>query len=327
MWMRERFGRAFGMVSVLLILTNSAFVLWGRSVMLEAPALAMMIMGAFAFRRFLANPTVGRSLAAGLILAAALLLKQTAALLLPVLIVLPFATGNARAFLRRESAPGFVLVLVALGFLAAHAYIFGTVGIQATIGGLHEAGGGEASWLTLGRWLLYPAALAHVWPTTVLVVAGIGLAATLVRPLPPEDILFGLWLLSCYVLCTLLLGAPENAGRYTIYFAPPIAYFALRPLALLARRKRLRWMYLGGASLIIASQAAAAVRQPVRYTSGYAEAARVALSAHADGHYPLCWEARWQFHPACARRRLPRSRFCLRADKTWCRCQCTNTSA
>ena len=43
-WIRPRFGLAFSWASFLLILTNAEFVFWGRSVMLEAPALALMIL-------------------------------------------------------------------------------------------------------------------------------------------------------------------------------------------------------------------------------------------------------------------------------------------
>lgn len=313
-WMRGRFGHSLAVTSILLILTNSAFVLWGRSVMLEVPALTMMIIGAFMFLRFLSLPTYRRSVTAGFAIAAALLLKQTAALVLPAFFALPFLTRESKVLLRRESLPGYVFVLAALGLLAAHALTFGTVGIQSTLGSLHEAGGGEAARLTFERWMLYPKVLAEAWPIYVLAGCALGIALTFSRRPAREDILFGVWLVSCYFVATLVLASPENAGRYTIYFAPPIAYFTCRPLASFVGRP-LKSAYLAGAWVVLAVQANAALHQPVLYTSGYAEASQIALAQVTSGRILFAGKNDGNFILHVRKDDESHERFVLRADK------------
>ncbi len=101
---------------------------WARSVMLEAPTIALFILVVWSFERYLDRPAWSRALAAGLAIAAALAVKQTVALLLPALLAYALISPRRVALWRVQALPAYLIVALAIALVALHALKFGNLG-------------------------------------------------------------------------------------------------------------------------------------------------------------------------------------------------------
>lgn len=103
-WLVPRFGRLSALAACLALLSVPVVVLWSRSVMLEAPAVALCALSVFFFQRYLDRPGHANAIVSGLVLFTTLLVKQTTLFILPVLLAYALATKASRlALWRKES--------------------------------------------------------------------------------------------------------------------------------------------------------------------------------------------------------------------------------
>lgn len=271
-WVREGWGALTAFMATALFVTVPEWNHWARSVMLEAPAIAMFILVVWTFERYLDRPTVRRALLAGLSIAAALAVKQTVALLLPALLVYALRSPRRSVLWRVQAVPAYLIVALAIALVALHALKFGNLGLAATVGDSRVDVGQSAARLSLERWLTYPAALLEIWgwPLMILSAAGALLPA---RQGEPRLALIYAWLLCWYVVMTLVLGGAGNAPRYSLYALPALALLGARPLFLLRDRARARNAHLGVLALVLVVQGWRTFVMPVPYVDGYREAA------------------------------------------------------
>ena len=182
LWCARVLGRVPALFSCLVLLAAPTVVLWSRSIMLEAPAVAMLAVSLLTFERYLDRPGHGRATLLGAVLAFTLLLKQSTVFILPTLIVYAWLSGRGKVVFRRETVVAWVLVFIALALLAVHALKFGGTGLAATTGNLHEAGGGSAPRWSIARWVLYAEVLYSKVGIVPLAAAAIGVMLAGVTP-------------------------------------------------------------------------------------------------------------------------------------------------
>lgn len=313
-WVRDGWGVPAAFMATALFIAVPEWNHWARSVMLEAPAIAMFILSVWAFERYLDRPTALRSLAAGLGIAAALAVKQTVALLLPALVLYGLLSTRRSALWRPQAVPAYLIVVLAIALVALHALKFGSLGLAATVGDSRVDVGQSAARLSLERWLTYPEALVEVWgwPLVVLSLTGAILPA---RRNEPRLALIHAWLLCWYVAMTLVLGGAGNAPRYTLYALPALAVLAARPLFLLQDRSRARTAFGVVLAIVLAMQAWRTLALPVPYVDGHRAAAAAVHARHSAAPVLFAGKHDGSFIFHLRRLDAAREAVVLRADK------------
>lgn len=267
-WCARTVGRLVAFFSSLMLVLAPEVVLWSRSVMLEAPAVAMLAVSLLAFERYLEHPGHGRAFLAGAALAFTLLLKQSTVFAVPAFLAYAWLSGRGATLWRRQSIVAWLLVALALAFLALHAIKFGGTGMAATAGNLHEAGGSPPRW-SLARWLLYWKVLYSSVGIAPLGAALIGTFLFLRGPRHRAGYLVLAWIVSWYLMVTILFGVPDNAPRYTAYAMPALAWLAAYGLAWFPARS-LPFGALAGALFLWAGwQVVYQLGMPHRFVGGY----------------------------------------------------------
>ena len=148
-WVRPIWGRAAAILSCLLYLSAPGVIDWTRSVMLEVPAVAMIIVSVLAFDRYLDHPSLRRAGLAGLALGFTLLLKQTTVFILPALLAYALLTGRWRLLWRREAILAYVMVGMVAAVLTLHALKFGSVPVDSLV---NQFSSGSSQLFSFTRW-------------------------------------------------------------------------------------------------------------------------------------------------------------------------------
>ncbi len=313
-WARRTWGVAVAFLSTALFLSMPSWNLWGRSVMLEVPAIAMFILAVSCFERYLDKPELPRALVAGVAIAAALIFKQTVALLLPGLVSYALWTQRRTALWRWDALPAYLIVIATLAIVGLHAVKFGNLGLAATLGDSHVGVGGSAARLSVERWLLYPNSLVETWGWPLLALSIFG-AVLPTRGNEPQLPLLYFWLACWYIMMTLLLGAAGNAPRYTLYVFPVLAVFAARPVFLLWHNAFLRNIAIAVVLFSIGFNTFRSFVQVVPHVDGYRDAAEFIHKESAKG--PIIFAGKHDgsfiFHLRTLDNR--RNEVILRADK------------
>ena len=313
-WTRRTWGTAMALIATTLFLSVPAWNFWARSVMLEAPAIAMLILAIWFFERYLDKPTFSRAVLTGLVIGAALLVKQTVALILPALFIYGLWSPRRSAMWRWQAAPAYLFVLMAIAITAVHAVKFGGLGLAATVGDTRTELGLSASRLSLERWLLYPTVLVQTWGWPLLVMSGIGVLLPSKGNETRLPLLYA-WLGCWYLAMTLVLGAPGNAPRYALYVLPVLAAFAARPIFLLRENAKIRAVVVVMLVAAIGFNVWRSIKQPVPYVNGYREAAEFVSEQHTKS--PMLFAGKHDGSFIFHLRRLAdkRNDVVLRADK------------
>lgn len=315
-WMTPRYGVLAAVLSALLLLCMPVVVLWGRSVMLEAPAVAACMAGVYFFQRYLDRPAHTSAILAGAMVSFALLIKQTSLFILPVLFVYALSHGTwRRALLRWEVAWVVGAVALSLAIVVSHALLFGPRVAQAALSGATFAGSGSAELWTIERWVLYTNSLytgAGAW-ITALAVIGIAMA---LRRGERYTILPIAWLAFSYAWCTYLTGVPGNSERYAFYAMPATAFFATYGVFHFANQPLWRGLWIGILTFGLASNLYRAIEIDHPYVAGHNLVAEHVYNLPNSGTilYAGKHDGNFVFHL----RRLDRerSRIVLRGDKT-----------
>ena len=230
-WTGPIWGRSAAVLSCLLYLSTPGVLDWTRSVMLEVPAVAMIIVSILAFERYLNLPGGRRAALAGLALASMLLLKQTTVFILPALLAYALLTGRGRSLWRKEAALAYIMVGTAIALLTMHALKFGAVPVNSLV----DQFGPNSSQLFNGRrWGYFWSALWGVcgWPLGIAILIGVVFRAGMGTRGKLQDSLIFFWLAASYLFTTLVVGSGEgNVPRYTMYALPPLALLACMPLS------------------------------------------------------------------------------------------------
>lgn len=314
LWLIRHCDRLTALAASLALLSMPVVVLWSRSVMLEAPAVAMCALGALFFQRYLDRPTHATAIVAGLVLFATLLVKQTTLFILPVLLVYGVSSEQGRrALWRKETWWGLALVAVALLLIAAHALLFGP---EAVMSGESQTLPGSFPLWSFGRWSMYGRSLYLGVGPIISALTVIGIALALHRRERHVWVLPLTWLAASYIGSTYLANVPGNSQRYAFYAMPAVAFFTAYGLQYFADRQAFRWTWAGALLLAIGWNGVAAVQTPHRFVSGFETAARLVYDLPNTGAILFAGKHDGNFIFHLRNLDRDRERVVLRGDKT-----------
>lgn len=219
-WAARFHGAPIAALCTLLVVISPQMVLWSRSVMLEAPALAMVMVAVLATERYLESPGQRTAIIAALAISFALAIKQSTAFILPALFVYAWFSRRGGALFHRSALVVWILVSSTVLLLIAHAVLLGGVGVAATAGNLHELAGASASKWSIDRWTLHWRMLYEAIGPLPAILLFAGIVRCVFERRNNLAILAVAWLVSWYIFGTLLVGVPNNALRFSIYAIP-----------------------------------------------------------------------------------------------------------
>jgi len=281
-WARPIWGREAAILSCLLYLSAPGVLDWTRSVMLEAPAIAMIIVSILAFDRYLANPNFRRAGITGLALSCTLLLKQTTVFILPALLAYVILTGRWRLLWRREALLAYAMVSAAIALLALHALKFGSVPVNSFVS---LFGSNSSELFNPARWGQFWSALWDVsgLPLSLAIFGGFLLRISAKGT--PQDLLIFFWLGASYLFTTVVIGGgPGNVPRYTLYALPALTLLACMPLSPAvignANIRRVVFMLL---VMLAGWNSYVAWSKPHPYVTGYKQAAEFVVGQENTG--------------------------------------------
>jgi len=308
-WIQRLAGSAVAFVSAVFLITSPTVVLWAREVMLEMPALALLIASCFFLDRFTRSRHPRHLYLSVLMAGGAAWTKQTAVFLVPVLMIYITVMETPRFWRTRPawiSVLWGVILFVPLGAYTLH---FGGVAMDISVGDVNFG----IPRFSLRSFTYYLVELPRAVGGLVVLLAAIGLYAILRSPERQRWSLPLLWALIYYLFAWYV---SIKQGRYIYFWLPPFAVFAAwGALRLVTLRVVPRTVACGLLILFCAYRVVAAHAIPPRSVSGYERAAAYVM-AHPQGKVVLFdgyYGGNFIFH---VRRHDPRkSLIVLRADK------------
>jgi 4-amino-4-deoxy-L-arabinose transferase-like glycosyltransferase len=225
-FVRLNFPRWSALGASLLVIGGPEAAFWARQVMLDVPAYAALVTGAYAYALYLRSDRQRELYLALFAILAAIYTKLTAAFILPVVAVHLIAAKGLRVVRDRHIAGAAILGLLGLLPAVAMTLKFGAVNIQSVAGRPTDLP--RAS---LAAWLFYLQAIPGYLGYVGTALAAGGLALVLRRrPAPLEPRLAWLlvgWLGFGYLFFSLI---EVRETRHGLMLAFPLVVFAVLAL-------------------------------------------------------------------------------------------------
>lgn len=285
------YDRETAFYSSVFMISTPGFALWSNEVMLELPALALIILSVYFFHKYFELNQKRCCLYLLLSLAAAAMAKQTALFVLPLFFSYILLRGLHRKLIEREVILSAGTLLLLLMFLLALTYEYSKEAINHVLASTEHWYGYPR--LSRQNLLLYIKRVPWVmgWPITILAAAYI--PACLLKRAYRKDLMFLMWALWWYAMFS-FFAAKDT--RYLSFCIPPLCLFAV--LALRGIRLQFKGIRLAPAALVIMSlfNLSMSYMKPIGYISGYEEAAKyvveeagaptvVAFSGYHNGNF------------------------------------------
>lgn len=249
-----------------------SILLFEKTVMLEIPSLTWCLAATFFWVSYLRYGKQSQVYWCAICSAAALLTKQNSIYLVVFFVLSGILQEGWRLLKRQELwlAAGVGIVLTAPFYVLVYLVHWKTIAMD-----LNEPNPGFFS-----RWLFYPAVLPVQVGWILLGISVLGIVTCGFWDSSRTRMIMLSWLVACYVTLT-LIGHKE--ARYSIYWIPPIVYFATGLIFYLVRRPSTRVIAaIGGIGLLGATVAAAwTFHRP--YIDGYSVVAERILHEPNSG--------------------------------------------
>lgn len=310
-WGRGLVGPGAALAATLIVLANPHLLLWARSVMLDVPALVMLLLFLVGARWYAAAPSGRRSALVGAAGFCALMTKQTTLFMLPVAALVVLQAGGVRALVSVRAVPALLLVGLGLAATAAHSVLIGHSGLGIV---LDTVGNPYAVWLHERLPLAIAGALDFFgWPLWLAALLGSAIGAWAGRGATVG--LLWAWIGLELGFVAILSPVAGDLHRYAIYIAPPVGLLAAQlldgPWPERGLRLALGLLFAAAA----APTAAAGLRAEHPWIEGYQAVVQsvAALTPPRPVLFCCLHEGNYVFH---ARRLDPERRsVTLRADK------------
>jgi len=306
-WAKPIWGRLPVFFAVLFFLLNPYVILWGRAVMLEIPALAMMFLALYCFSIYLKKPSHLLSISTGIIIGLMLLTKQLTVLVFPVMLVQIVLSGNWRKLIQIKSLWGVIIVAISLAVVILHAIKFGST----ALGSLDAHAGGI---LSVERITVTSTAMWEAYPLPFKLFIFAGLVAVFKTTRQPSDYLLLSWIISWFVLFTLLSDKYGNTLRYTIYLTPALGLLSMRWFNELTKPV-FRQCLIGLLVIFYSGYGFTKINEEPYFVNGYEQAAEYVLNSPSNTPILFCCkhDGNFIFHIRIGD--TQRKKIILRADK------------
>jgi 4-amino-4-deoxy-L-arabinose transferase-like glycosyltransferase len=220
---RSNFPRWSALGASLLVIGGPETAFWARQVMLDVPAYAAVVAGAFFFVRYLRRERPQDLYFAVVTVLAAVYLKLTAVFIVPILAVALVAVKRQRVL--SDGHPIAVAILGVLGLIPAVLLTlkFGAINVQSVAGR-----SADLPRTSIAAWLYYAEAIPQYLGYVATGLAVCGLALVLCRKTAPLDPGFAWLLVGWFVFGYLFFSAiGDRSPRYGIMLAFPLMVFAV----------------------------------------------------------------------------------------------------
>ncbi len=264
---RSAFDDTVAFLSSLLFVTAPFVVELSRVVMSEIPTVAMITVATFFFYQYCRSDKAFYAYAAAVSLALSVYGRHIAVFMFPVFLIYLLVRKGPKSLMKKEvltSSAVLVLillplVLITLKFASA---VLDVVSEKSVSSSLTWAG---LSYFITVLWKYH---LTHA----VLVLALFGIVLAL-RRRDGRTLLFFLWMVSSFLLCTYMGLKGFQAPRYGMYWIPPFCLFAVLIVDLSGNRA---WKAIVSAVLVVISgyQFALAYQGKQDFCEGFEEAAQ-----------------------------------------------------
>jgi len=306
-WARPIWGGLPTFFGGLFFLFNPYVVLWGRAVMLEIPALAMVFLALLCFHFYLRNPSHLLSIATGIVIGLMLLTKQITLFIFPVMLVYALISNSWQQLVQPKSLWAIALILISLAIVFLHATKFSTVS--------GSFGANKNDMFAASRAILTLKAIWEAYPFPFKVLTLAGFLSIFKTKLKSSDYLIFSWIAAWFILFTLFSDKINNTIRYTIYLTPALGFLSVRWLDLLSNPKLRHWSVSLLALFYLGYGSAAIIEKPY-YVNGYEQAAEYTSNNTNNAPILFCCKHDGNFIFNIRKGDPHHKKIILRADKT-----------
>lgn len=259
-------------VSTAILGLLPSMLLYEKAVMLEIPSLALAVCAIRYWTEYLDSGRKRSLYIFGLWMSAALLCKQTNVFVLLLCLLILLTTGKWERLWNRDAAivagmgcvlvgPFYGLMLVSQGHAVAHDL------------GSHQASG-------LSRWTFYLQTLPRMFTGPMLALSLLGIVLAQRWTTKRQFVLMMSWLIAGYATFT-FFGQREE--RFSIYWFPPLAYFAAGLLSQYFQIARVRHAMRWAAIILVCLLVAHGWSYERPYISGYKSVASRLVEGYGSG--------------------------------------------
>lgn len=290
-WGREFASPIVTALVVVLFFFNDTVLLWLRSVMLEIPALTMMLLFALAFKQYINSPAYKWAFLAGCIGFSMLMTKQTTIFFLPVMMVYAWYSKKLPTLWDKRSWPAYLLIIMGIIVIVIHALTIGKSGFDS----VSNTSSNVIQLLLFQRIPLMLRIIYDVFSWPILLLALLSIILGFVNGEGKKVIFLLSWLVCGVLFISFLSGNAGNVARYCIYIAPPLYLLALLPMDLFRKGSAQYYVFIGISAGILVWSAIVAFQQAQPYLKGYEKIAEfvhnmpdnrpVMFCCNHDGNY------------------------------------------
>ncbi len=256
----------FAFCAALILIAMPDVGFWGRQVMLEIPAFALVVWSAYGFMRYLRDRRIGWLYLAAALAVLAMYTKLTAVFILIVYLLALLHSRGADIFRDRHSYIIAALAILGSIPLAVLTLKFGQANLQS-VSGVSDA---VVSRDSLSGWIWYAQQMPGQmgWPALLAAIAGL-VALALRRARLALFLPLLLWLVIGYLMFSAI---DLKEARHSIFLLFPLSVFAAFGLSQLLGK----WPVAAGASALavgIVTLGLTVLTRPVHNVAGYTEVA------------------------------------------------------
>ncbi len=229
-WFRMHMEKHWAAGASVLLMANPLLVYWGRDIMLEIPATALVTTAVLLFERLLRQPrpTWSTAIPWALVTSLAMWTKQPAIMLVGVFGLSLLWSGRLRAFLKAPGLAAFSIVALSAAGIVAMTYLVGGQNVSQSLGSSASHAVTHFNDRQWTRYLYWLPRIVGGWPT--LVAAGLGVVAVLRLRLSGRYTILS-WVLGFYLLHSFFRA---QEPRYACMWMPPLCALAVLGLRHLA---------------------------------------------------------------------------------------------
>ncbi len=206
--------------SGILLITTPTVVLWSRQVMLEMPALAMIILSMYFLHTSVDLGKKNHLLFCAICMGLALLTKQTTVFIFPLAFSYILIKKKYSLLFTKTAILSCLIGVIFLLLLAMLTMTFADFAIELVVMDTSLQGFAKAS---PGNLFYYFKLLPNLITTPLLILSCISVAVMTLKKVKKKTLLFSIWLFWVYVFITFI--SIKNS-RYAFFWIPPFCLFA-----------------------------------------------------------------------------------------------------
>lgn len=283
---KKNYNELVAFLTCLVFITTPIVVKWAKSVMLELPAIALVILSCYFFFNYFVLNKKGHIYYLTLALICALYIKQTTGFIFPLFFSFLLIQKQYKRLFNRHVLICAILFTVMIIPLIIWTLKFGGVGLTAIAKDTHQLQGSIPR-MSIQHWIATIEILGGVliWPVWILVFLSILITifdTIKNRGYNNKILFFVLWIIWWYIAFSYVSADDGDTRRYTTYVLPAIALLAVYPIVII-ENYLIRRIIITLIIIICGYQGFLSYNQIKYYVSGYKEAAQYVME-HYDGN-------------------------------------------